>query len=116
MRSPTNSSPSESSPAGRSCSRRATRPAAPTTIAACSTNWAPCRFWRSSRASSGELDAQAQLARVGHHRLPPVDLLLAAIADRNRIGILHYDSDFDVILAKTDLEFASVWLAPRGEL
>jgi predicted nucleic acid-binding protein len=61
-------------------------------------------------------DAQAQLARVGHHRLPPVDLLLAAIADRHQIGILHYDNDFDVILTKTDLEFASVWLAPRGEL
>lgn len=30
--------------------------------------------------------------------------------------VLHYDNDFEVILAKTDLEFASVWLAPRGEL
>jgi predicted nucleic acid-binding protein len=62
------------------------------------------------------LDAQAQLARVGHHRLPVVDLLLAAIADHHEIGVLHYDGDFEVILAKTDLEFRSVWLMPRGSL
>jgi predicted nucleic acid-binding protein len=60
------------------------------------------------------MEAQAQLARVGHHRLPLVDLLLAAIADHHRIGILHYDGDFDLILAKTELEFGSVWLMPRG--
>jgi predicted nucleic acid-binding protein len=43
------------------------------------------------------IDAQAQLARAGHHRLPPVDLLIASIADRNGLGILHYDADFDVL-------------------
>lgn len=62
------------------------------------------------------LEAQSQLARVGHHRVPPVDLIIAAIADRHRIGVLHYDNDFEVILAKTDLEFASEWLMPRGSL
>lgn len=62
------------------------------------------------------IDAQAQLARAGHHRLPPVDLLLAALADRRDLGILHYDADFDVIRAKTDLSFESIWLAPRGTL
>jgi predicted nucleic acid-binding protein len=62
------------------------------------------------------LDAQRQLARVGHHRLPPVDLLVAAIADRHRLGVLHYDRDYDVIGEKTDLDFASVWLAPAGTL
>lgn len=62
------------------------------------------------------VDAQAQLARAGHHRLPPVDLLLAAIADRHGLGLLHYDADFDVLRAKTDLSFESVWLAPRGSL
>lgn len=62
------------------------------------------------------LDAQEQLARAGHHRLPPVDLLIAAIADRHELGVLHYDSDFDLILAKTDLEFHSEWLMPRGSL
>lgn len=62
------------------------------------------------------LDAQAQLARAGHHRLPPVDLLIGALADRNGLGILHYDHDYDLIAEKTDLMFDSIWLAPRGSL
>jgi predicted nucleic acid-binding protein len=62
------------------------------------------------------LNAQAQLARLGHHRLPPVDLLIAALADRHGIGILHYDHDYDLIAEKTDLRFDSVWLADRGTL
>ncbi|MDX6588767.1 MAG: hypothetical protein QOI84_41 [Solirubrobacterales bacterium] len=60
--------------------------------------------------------AQQQLARAGHHRMPPSDLILAAIADRHGLGILHYDNDFEVLLEKTDLEFGSVWLMPRGSL
>jgi predicted nucleic acid-binding protein len=34
------------------------------------------------------LDAQAQLARAGHHRLPPVDLMLAAATERHQLDIL----------------------------
>lgn len=67
-------------------------------------------------AGKRALDAQAQLARVGHHRLPPVDLLIAALADRHDLGVLHYDHDYDLIAEKTDLAFESVWLAPRGTL
>lgn len=62
------------------------------------------------------IDAQRQLARVGHHRLPPVDLILAAIADRHSLGVLHYDADFDLLRSKTDLDFESVWLVQRGRL
>jgi predicted nucleic acid-binding protein len=62
------------------------------------------------------LDAQAQLARVGHHRVAPVDLMIAALAHAHGVGVLHYDSDYDVILEKTDLEFHSEWLMPRGSL
>jgi predicted nucleic acid-binding protein len=62
------------------------------------------------------LDAQRQIARAGHHRLPPVDVLVAAIADRHRLGVLHYDRDYDVLAEKTDLRFASVWLAPAGSI
>lgn len=43
------------------------------------------------------VDAQRELARTGHHRLPPVDLLVAAIAARHGLGILHYDADYDVL-------------------
>lgn len=62
------------------------------------------------------LDAQRQLARSGHHRLPPVDLLIAAVADRHRLGVLHYDGDYDLIARETELDFRSVWLAERGSL
>jgi predicted nucleic acid-binding protein len=61
-------------------------------------------------------DAQRQLARAGHHRLPPVDLIMAAIAERHDVGVLHYDGDYDILNTKTDLQFDSVWLAPRGTL
>jgi predicted nucleic acid-binding protein len=67
-------------------------------------------------AEQRALDAQAQLARVGHQRLPPVDLLIAALADRHGLGVLHYDHDYDLIAEKTDLRFDSVWLADRGTL
>jgi predicted nucleic acid-binding protein len=62
------------------------------------------------------VEAQRQLARVGHHRLPPVDLLVAAVADRHGLGVLHYDSDYDLLAEKTDLDIGSVWLAPAGSL
>lgn len=62
------------------------------------------------------VDAQGQLARAGHHQLAPVDLLLAALADHHGVGIVHYDHDYDIVVAKTDLRFESVWLAPRGTL
>jgi predicted nucleic acid-binding protein len=62
------------------------------------------------------VEAQRQLARVGHHRLPPVDLLTAAIADRHGLGVLHYDGDYDLLAGKTDLHFESAWLAPGGTL
>jgi predicted nucleic acid-binding protein len=61
-------------------------------------------------------DAQSQLARAGHHRLPPVDLIMAAVAERYDVGVLHYDGDYDILNRKTDLRFDSVWLAPRGTL
>jgi hypothetical protein len=62
------------------------------------------------------VDAQRQLARTGHHRMPPVDVLLVALAERHQLGILHYDRDYDLIGARTDLRFASEWLAKAGSL
>lgn len=43
------------------------------------------------------LDAQRQLARIGHHRLPPVDPIIAALADRNGLGVLHCDHGYDIL-------------------
>lgn len=67
-------------------------------------------------AEARAIDVQAQLARAGHHRLPPVDLIVAALADLAGAGVLHYDSDYDLILDKTDLRFESEWLVPRGTI
>ncbi len=62
------------------------------------------------------LDAQRQLARAGHHRLPFPDLLVAALADRHGCAVLHYDADYDLLRERTDLRFDSEWLAGRGSL
>jgi predicted nucleic acid-binding protein len=62
------------------------------------------------------LSAQRQLAEVGHHRLAPTDLVIAACAHRAGRGVLHYDRDYDLIAAHTDLSFESVWVADPGTL
>jgi len=68
------------------------------------------------RVERTAIGAQCQLARAGHHRLPPVDLIIAALADTHDLGILHYDSDYETVFEKTDLSFESVWLAPHGSI
>ena len=60
--------------------------------------------------------AQRELAVRGHHRLAPIDVMIAACAHETGAGVLHYDRDYDLIAEKTDLAFASVWAAPRGSL
>lgn len=61
-------------------------------------------------------EAQADLARVGHHRLSPIDILIAACAHESGAGVLHYDRDYDVLREHTRLRFRSEWLAPAGTL
>ncbi|HEX2265632.1 MAG TPA: PIN domain-containing protein [Solirubrobacterales bacterium] len=62
------------------------------------------------------LEAQRELAEVGHHRLPPTDLVIAACAARAGGGVLHYDRDYDLIAKHTRLSFESVWVAEAGAL
>ncbi|HET9591751.1 MAG TPA: PIN domain-containing protein [Solirubrobacterales bacterium] len=62
------------------------------------------------------LDAQRELATVGHHRLAPTDLVIAACAHLVGGGVLHYDRDYDLIAEHTRLSFESVWLADAGSL
>lgn len=62
------------------------------------------------------LTAQAELARSGHHRVAPSDLVIAACAHVARAGVLHYDRDFDTIRDRSRLRFKSEWLAPAGSL
>jgi predicted nucleic acid-binding protein len=61
-------------------------------------------------------EAQHELAKIGHHRLPPIDLIIAACAESEGTGVLHYDADYDILASRTSLQFESVWLAPPGTL
>ena len=113
---PTTSSLAASPHAFPSSSRPATRPA---TLASTTNSWPNCalpHFHLDDVVEERALAAQAQLARVGHHRLPPVDLIIAALADRHELGVLHCDHDYDLIADKTDLAFDSVWFTDRGTL
>jgi predicted nucleic acid-binding protein len=62
------------------------------------------------------LQAQRELAEIGHHRLAPMDIIIAACAHRAEAGVLHYDSDYDILAEHTHLTFESTWLAPPGSL
>lgn len=68
------------------------------------------------RVKGGALLAQRELAAIGHHRLAPVDIMIAACAHEAGAGVLHYDRDYDLIAEHTALSFESVWLAPAGTL
>lgn len=58
------------------------------------------------------LDIQRQLARVGQHRRPIPDLLVAATALEHDATVLHYDRDFDLIGEATGL--SARWIIPAG--
>lgn len=60
--------------------------------------------------------AQQELAAVGHHRLAPMDVMIAACAHEAGFDVLHYDGDYDILAARTSLRFQSEWLAPSGTL
>lgn len=62
------------------------------------------------------LQAQRELAKIGHHRLAPMDLIIAACAESQGAGVLHYDRDYDILATSTALDFNSEWVAPPGSL
>lgn len=62
------------------------------------------------------MQAQHELAAVGHHRVAPIDIMIAACAHDAETGVLHYDRDYDILLEHSSLEFQSEWLAPAGTL
>ena len=64
------------------------------------------------------LDAQAQLAALPDvsHRVKPIDLLVAAVAAQHDAAVLHYDADYELLAARTDLAFRSEWVAKRGSM
>jgi len=71
--------------------------------------WLPCNDSEWQRA----LDVQQELALRGRLRgvkLP--DLLVAAVAERHGVTVLHYDHDFDLIAGVTGQPVE--WIVSRG--
>ncbi len=62
------------------------------------------------------LQAQRELAEIGHHRLAPMAVMIAACAHRAEAGVLHYDGDYDLLAEHTSLVFESERLALPGAL
>lgn len=61
------------------------------------------------------VDVQTALAERGEHRgasLP--DLIIAAIAERAGVVVMHYDADYDLIASVTGQPVD--WVVPRGSL
>ena len=58
---------------------------------------------------------QAELSARGQLRAVPLpDLLLAAVAARHRVAVLHYDADYELIAAVTGQPHT--WVVPRGSV
>lgn len=59
------------------------------------------------------LAVQRFLAQRAHHRAAGLpDLVLAAVAERHRVTVLHYDQDFEHIAAVTGQPVE--WVVPAG--
>ncbi len=59
------------------------------------------------------LEVQARLWRSGRVRAVGFpDLLIAAVAERERVSLVHYDSDYDLIAAVTGQQMR--WVVPPG--
>src|SRR6516165_1154600 len=59
------------------------------------------------------LDVQVALWRSGQVRVVGFpDLLVAAVAERERVTVLHYDTDYDLIAHITGQP--TQWIVPRG--
>lgn len=55
------------------------------------------------------------LAEAGKHRAVGLaDLTIAAVAERHRVTVLHYDADYDLIAEITGQQ--TEWVVPRGSL
>lgn len=74
-------------------------------------------LWITERAERRASELQTQLRAVHQHLgVPPLDYLIAAIAEDHGASILHYDADFERLAAHTDLACAAEALAPLGTL
>jgi predicted nucleic acid-binding protein len=63
--------------------------------------------WQRALAVQAALWRRGQIRAVGFP-----DLLIAAVAERERVTILHYDSDYDLLAQVTGQP--TQWVVPRG--
>ena len=74
-------------------------------------------LWITERAECRATDLQHQLRAAQQHLgVPPLDYLIAAVAEDHGASILHYDADFERLAANTDLAATVEALAPLGAL
>ena len=61
------------------------------------------------------LEVMEELAKTGHHRAAGIpDLLIAAIAERHALTVMHYDKDFDLIAKVTGQP--TDWVVAKGSV
>ena len=63
--------------------------------------------WRRALEVQGALWRGGQIRAVGFP-----DLLIAAVAERERVTLLHYDGDYDLVAHVTGQQ--TQWVVPRG--
>ncbi len=63
-------------------------------------------------AKIAAIDVMRKLAKVGQHRTPIPDVMIAAVAQAHSATVLHYDSDFERICAATG--HPHEWIVSRG--
>jgi len=63
--------------------------------------------WRRALEVQAELWSSARMRTV-----PLLDLLVAAVAERHRVTILHYDGDYDMVSGITGQP--TQWIVPQG--
>ena len=63
--------------------------------------------WHRALELQGELWRRGRIRAVGFP-----DLLIAAVADREKVTLLHYDSDFELVAELTSQP--TQWVVPRG--
>ena len=66
------------------------------------------------KATDRAIEVQHRLARLGRHRIPLRDLLIAAVAEINDLTVIHYDADYDRIAEVTHQPCE--WVVPRGSI
>jgi predicted nucleic acid-binding protein len=79
---------------------------------------AQLRLFELSDIAPGDFDSalrtQRSLAERGHRGRKIPDLIIAAIAQRHGLTVVHYDRDFDLIAECTGQP--TQWIVARGEI